>query len=78
MVYSAAVTYGFIRDTEVNARISPTRIAIEQSSSDVYLVQVLKKERSVGVRRICGHNIRINRAKHTQGINWDNRTIIWE
>ena len=45
MVYSAAVTDGFIRDTEeVNARISPTRIAIEQSSSDVYLVQVLKRE----------------------------------
>ena len=41
MVYSAAVTDGFIRDTEeVNARISPTRIAIEQSSSHVYLVQV--------------------------------------
>ena len=39
MVYSAAVTDGFIRDTEeVNARISPTRIAIEQSSSHVYLV----------------------------------------
>ena len=31
MVYSAAVTDGFIRDTEeVNARISPTRFAIEQ------------------------------------------------
>ena len=43
--YSAAVTDGFIRDTEeVNARISPTRIAIEQSSSHVYLVQVLKRE----------------------------------
>ena len=42
MVYSAAVTDGFIRDTEeVNARISPTRIAIEQSSSHVYLVQVV-------------------------------------
>ena len=40
MVYSATVTDGFIRDTEeVNARISPTRIAIEQSSSHVYLVQ---------------------------------------
>ena len=39
--YSAAVTDGFIRDTEeINARISPTRIAIEQSSSHVYLVQV--------------------------------------
>ena len=36
MVYSAAVTDGFIRDTEeVNARISPTRIDIEQSSSHV-------------------------------------------
>ena len=45
MVYSAAVTDGFIRDTEeVNARISPTRIAIQQSSSHVYLVQVLKRE----------------------------------
>ena len=45
MVYSAAVTDGFIRDTEeVNARISPTRIAIEKSSSHVYLVQVLKRE----------------------------------
>ena len=43
MVYSTVVTDGFIRDTEeVNARISPTRIAIEQSSSHVYLVQVLK------------------------------------
>ena len=32
MVYSTAVTDGFIRDTEeVNARISPTRIAIQQS-----------------------------------------------
>ena len=42
MVYSAAVTDGFIRDTEeVNARISLTRIDIEQSSSHVYLVQVL-------------------------------------
>ena len=42
MVYSAAITDGFIRDTEeVNARISPTRIAIEQSSSHVYLVQVV-------------------------------------
>ena len=45
MVYSAAVTDGFIRDTEeVNAWISPTRIAIEKSSSHVYLVQVLKRE----------------------------------
>ena len=44
MVYSAAITDGFIRDTEeVNARISPTKISIEQSSSHVYLVQVLKK-----------------------------------
>ena len=34
MVYSIAVTGGFFRDTEeVNARIFPTRIAIEQSSS---------------------------------------------
>ena len=41
---SAAVTDGFIRDIEVNARTSPTRIAIEQSSSHVYLVQVLKRE----------------------------------
>ena len=41
MVYSAAVTDGFIRDTEeVNARISPTRIDIEQSSSHVYLKSV--------------------------------------
>ena len=33
MVYSAAVTDGFIRDTEeVNARISPTRIAIGSSA----------------------------------------------
>ena len=32
MVYSATVTDGFIRDTEeVNARIFPTRIAIEQA-----------------------------------------------
>ena len=32
MVYSAAVTDGFIRDIkEVNARISPTRIPIEQA-----------------------------------------------
>ena len=45
MVYSAAVTDGFIRDTEeVIARISPTRIAIEQSSSHVYLEQVLKEK----------------------------------
>ena len=44
MVHSAAVTDDFIRDTEeVNARISPTRIDIEQSSSHVYLVQVLKR-----------------------------------
>ena len=53
MVYSAAVTDGFIRDTEeVNARISPTRIAIEQSSSHVYLVQVLKRE-SVFMSALC-------------------------
>ena len=33
MVYSAAVTDGFIRDTEeVNARISPTRIVIGSSA----------------------------------------------
>ena len=45
MVYSAAVTDGFFRDTEeVNARISPTRIAIEQSSSHVYLVHVFKRK----------------------------------
>ena len=51
--YSAAVTDGFIRDTEeVNARISPTRIAIEQSSSHVYLVQVLKRE-SVFLSALC-------------------------
>ena len=51
--YSAAVTDGFIRDTEeVNARISPTRIAIEQSSSHVYLVQVLKRE-SVLMSALC-------------------------
>ena len=51
--YSAAVTDGFIRDTEeVNARISPTRIAIEQSSSHVYLVQVLKRE-SVFMSALC-------------------------
>ena len=25
----------------------------------------------VGVRRICGHNIRNNRAKHAQGIIWE-------
>ena len=53
MVYSAAVTDGFIRDTEeVNARISPTRIAIEQSFSHVYLVQVLKRE-SVFMSALC-------------------------
>ena len=53
MVYSAAVIDGFIRDTEeVNARISPTRIAIEQSSSHVYLVQVLKRE-SVLMSALC-------------------------
>ena len=53
MVYSAAVTDGFIRDTEeVNARISPTRIAIEQSSSHVYLVWVLKRE-SVFMSALC-------------------------
>ena len=51
MVYSAAVTDGFIRDTEeVNARISPTRIGIEQSCSHVYLVQVLK---SVFMSALC-------------------------
>ena len=51
MVYSAAVTHGFIRDTEeVNARISPARIAIEPSSSHVYLVQVLK---SVSMLALC-------------------------
>ena len=45
MVYCAAVTDGFIRDTEeVYARLSPTRIDIEQSSSHVYLVRVLKRE----------------------------------
>ena len=53
MVHSAAVTDGFIRDTEeVNARISPTRIAIDQSSSHVYLVQVLKRE-SVFMSALC-------------------------
>ena len=53
MVYSAAVTDGFIRDTEVvNERISPTRIAIEQSSSHVYLLQVLKRE-SVFMSALC-------------------------
>ena len=53
MVHSAAITDGFIRDTEeVNARISPTRIAIEQSSSHVYLVQVLKRE-SVFMSALC-------------------------
>ena len=25
----------------------------------------------IGVRRICGHNIRNNRAKHAQGIIWE-------
>ena len=25
----------------------------------------------LGVRRICGHNIRNNRAKHAQGIIWE-------
>ena len=46
MVYSATVTDGFIRDTEeVNARIFPTTIAIEQSSSHAYLVQVIQKEK---------------------------------
>ena len=53
MIYSASVTDSFIRDTEeVNAWISPTRIAIEQSSSHVYLVQVLKRE-SVFLSAIC-------------------------
>ena len=53
MVYSAAVTDCFNRDTEeVNARLSPTRIAIEQSSSHVYLVQVLKRE-SVFMSALC-------------------------
>ena len=53
MVYSSAVTDGFIRDTEeVNARISPTRIVIEQSSSHVYLVQILKRE-SVFMSALC-------------------------
>ena len=53
MVYSTAVTDGFIRDTEeVNARIFPTSIAIEQSSSRVYLVQVLKRE-SVFMSALC-------------------------
>ena len=46
MLYSATVTDGFIRDTEeVNARIFPTTIAIEQSSSHAYLVQVIQKEK---------------------------------
>ena len=45
MVYSTVVADGFIRDTEeVNALIFPTTLAIEQSSSHAYLVQVLKRE----------------------------------
>ena len=52
MVHSAAVTDGFIRDTEEVNAISPTRIAIEQSSSHVYLVQVLKRE-SVFMSALC-------------------------
>ena len=53
MVYSTAVTDGFIRDTEeVNAWIFPTRIAIEESFSHAYLVQVLKRE-SVFISALC-------------------------
>ena len=52
MVYSAAVTDGFIRDTEEVNAVSPTRIAIEQNSSHVYLVQVLKRE-SVFMSALC-------------------------
>ena len=53
MVYSIAVTDVFIRDTEeLNARVVPTRIAIEQSSSHAYLVQVLKRE-SVFISALC-------------------------
>ena len=53
MVYSTVVADGFIRDTEeVNARIFPTRLAIEQSSSHAYLVQVLKRE-SVFISALC-------------------------
>ena len=45
MVYSAAVTDSFIRDTEEVNAISPTRIAIEQNSSHVYLVHGIKKRK---------------------------------
>ena len=50
---STVVTDGFIRVTEeLNARIFPTTIAIEQSSSHAYLVQVLKGE-SVFISALC-------------------------
>ena len=56
MVYSAAVTDGFIRDTkEVNARIFPTRIAIEQALAMFTLCRYEKRE-SVFMSAICTVN----------------------
>ena len=41
------------------------------NAEDVDDIDVSEDGPPVGVRRICGHNIRNNRAKHAQGIIWE-------
>ena len=52
-------------------QVSPLKWLLFPSLYIVCAHGIVDKEPHLGVRLICGHNIRNNRAKHSLGINWE-------